>query len=185
MKLALIAGLGAVGGAAMLVQSPITVDWDALNDILTVFGVIALLLSPWVVQWGRRFFGGKTEVKANTESIETLKVSQEEIKSQLREAVLELKEIAKRQDGRLKHMEDLATERHGRICNDLENLGNIKDRVHALEQEDIRIRSDIARLGTEVKRVEGIDRRLYRVAAVLATAYPEAAKNLNLLEEVK
>lgn len=57
-------------------------------------------------------------------------------------------------------------------------------RIGALEAEDISIRSRLAKNEEEISRLVKSDKRVYKIALLLAQEFPESAKNINLLEDL-
>lgn len=106
-------------------------DWSTikviLETIILVLIIIGALITPWIVQWGRKKLG----------------------------------------------------------------LVSYEMRIDALEKEDLKIRQTqemnrvrLAAVEEELRRIEKMDRRLYRLAVMLSNQFPEAAKNLNVLEDL-
>jgi len=57
-------------------------------------------------------------------------------------------------------------------------------RIGALEAEDIDIRRRVTQNENEITRLIKSDKRIYKMALLLAQEFPESAKNINLLEDL-
>ena len=165
-------------------QALLPSSWTDVQAILAVFGAIALALSPWVIKWGRSHFGDSTVQQKNVKAIEGLTTAGEALAHRLEEIATKLDRHHERMDDRMRSMETIQADRYRQLTEDLAELRKLTSRVAALETQDLLNRRDIAEHEREIRRIEGIDRRLYRVATVLAAAFPEAARNVNLLEEI-